>query len=226
MCFRSGQRQQRNPKIWLFFGSFLPRTNFLPSLSPCPASPLIHGLLGCVAVLKRWRRMTDDLSEWVIQSEPRGRAGEGEMEWFAGDMRAESGRLNLEGAIIKNLFASFYPPLPSWQSRLPLTIKDLITICKNKRMGWGKWKYVRADTLNGRWFCRGTSVRRLWLCLSAVHSHPTANYFYCRRSCADQYRRIDTNDIRRVQYQIIIITDSTLLGRLIQMCVIEQATCS
>lgn len=148
------------------------------------------------------------------------------MEWSAGDMRAESGRLNLEGAVIKNLFASSYPPLLSWQSRLPLTIKDLITICKKKkRMGWGKWKYVSADTLNGRWFCRGTSVRRLWLCLSAVHSHPTANYFYCRRSCADQYRRIDTNDTRRVQYQIIIITDSTLLGRLIQMCVIEQATC-
>lgn len=84
--------------------------------------------------------MTDDLSEWVIQSEPRGRAGEGEMEWFAGDMRAESGRLNLEGAIIKNLFASFYPPLPSWQSRLPLTIKDLITICKKKEDGMREMK--------------------------------------------------------------------------------------
>lgn len=47
-------------------------------------------------------------------------------------MRAESGRLNLEGAVIKNLFASFYPSLPSWQSHLPLTIKDLITICKKK----------------------------------------------------------------------------------------------
>lgn len=58
-----------------FLGFFLPRTNLPPSLSPCPASGLIHGLLGCVAVLKRWRRVTDDLSEWVIQSEPRGSAG-------------------------------------------------------------------------------------------------------------------------------------------------------
>lgn len=59
-------------------------------------------------------------------------------------MRAESGRLNLEGAVIKNLFASFYPPLPSWQARLPLTIKDLITICKK-----------REDGKRGRKVCQG-----------------------------------------------------------------------
>lgn len=100
--------------------------------------------------------MTDDLSEWVIQSEPRGSAGEGEMEWSAGDTGAESGRLNLEGAVIKNLFASFYPPLPSWQSRLPLTIKDLITICKKKEGDEGNESmsepilWMEDDSVEGR----------------------------------------------------------------------------